>query len=117
MSKATHAKSKKVSPKPDKISNILELVQHASRLGNLIPGDHAQAQMRLRNIDFSDIEEAIDKGYWEKRKDEFNKQKKVWKYAIRGLNKNRDKDLRIIIEYENPATIIITVIDKYKPED
>lgn len=37
--------------------------------------------------------------------------------ALRGKNDNGDKDLRIIILFVDPKTIIVTAIDKNKKED
>ena len=51
------------SSRPAKLNNVLEIVQQACHRGNLIPSNHAQDQMRLRDVDYSDIEEAVDRGY------------------------------------------------------
>lgn len=48
----------------------------------------------------------------EDQKDELTNDKSDWKYAIRGKNNNGDKDLRIIVIFDDPKAIIVTAIDK-----
>ena len=59
----------------------------------------------------SDLYEAICNASREEHKDELNTQTGDWKYAIRGTNIDGDKDIRIIIVFKNPTTLILTVID------
>lgn len=73
--------------------------------------------MAKRDIQMSDIEEAIYNAQREVNKDELTKEKTDWKYAIRGMNNNGDKDLRIVVIFKDPRTIIVTAIDKNKRED
>lgn len=100
-----------------KRSNVLGDVRQAAMLGKLIPSPHAQQQMVKRDIQMSDIEEAISRAKLEKNKDSLTDDKKEWKYALRGKNDEGDKDLRIIIIFDNPNAIIVTAIDKNKKED
>lgn len=45
-------------------------------------------------------------------KDRLTDDGKEWKYAIRGLNDNGDKDIRIVVVYIEPKILIVTAIDK-----
>lgn len=100
---------------PKKEENVLVDVIKAVVAGKLTPSMHALEQMKARDIDFSDIEEAIFQAKREEFKDEVTDDKKAWKYAIRGKNENGDKDIRIIVVYlESPGMLIVTAIDKNK---
>lgn len=79
--------------------------------GKLRPTIHALERMKERRIILSDVKEAIYNGRRDEVKDEFNKKTGQWKYAIQGLNDDRDKDIRLIISFNDPLAIIITVID------
>lgn len=48
--------------------NVLEEVRQATLIGRLIPSPHAQQQMVKRNIQMSDIEEAISRARLEKKR-------------------------------------------------
>lgn len=99
----------------EKRPNVIQDVIAAIEAGLLIPSSHAQEQMAKRDIQMSDIEEAI---YRAQREDDKDKLKNGnWKYAIRGNNDSGDKDLRIIVAFADPRTIIVTAIDKNKKED
>lgn len=54
---------------------------------------------------------------WRRKKDSLTGDKKEWKYALRGKKDKGDKDLRIIIMFDDPSAIIVTAIDKNKKED
>lgn len=62
----------------------------------------------------SDIEEMLYRAQREKNKDQMRNDGMDWKYALRGLNDNGDKDLRVIVVFNEPDTVIVTVIDKNK---
>jgi Domain of unknown function (DUF4258) len=97
--------------------NVIADVINALESGNLVPSLHAQAKMEVRKVAMSDIEEMIYRSQRDEFKDELTKDGKAWKYALRGLNDKGDKDIRIIIVFYDPKTVIVTVIDKNKPED
>ena len=89
----------------------MDLIQ-AVEDGHLITSTHAQQRMQERGIDLSDLEEAVFKGRREEHKDSLTDDKSSWKYAIRGMNVNGDKDLRLIVLYvEEPKMLLITAID------
>jgi nitroreductase len=100
---------------PIKKSTVLQDLITAMEAGQLIPSKHALEQMKARDLDLSDIEEAAYRAYREAHKDQLTDDKQEWKYAIRGLNDLGDKDIRIVLVYlESPKMLIITAIDKNK---
>lgn len=96
---------------------VLQDVKEALESGRLVPSNHAQEQMVVRDVQMSDVEEMIYRAHREEAKDSLTKDKKDWKYALRGLNNSGDKDIRIIVVFNDPDTVIVTVIDKNKKED
>lgn len=101
----------------EKRPNVIKDVIVALESGQLIPSTHAQQQMEKRDIQISDIEEAIYSAHREEGKDSVTDDGKSWKYSLRGKNENGDKDLRIIVVFIDPKAIIVTAIDKNKKED
>ncbi len=101
----------------DKRVNVIQDVIKALESGNLVPSNHAQEQMERRNVQMSDVEEMIYRAQREEAKDSLTKDKKDWKYSLRGLNDSGEKDIRIIVVFNAPDTVIVTVIDKNKKED
>lgn len=100
---------------PIKKETVLQDLITATEAGQLIPSKHAIEQMKARDIDLSDIEEAVYRAQREDHKDQLTDDKQDWKYAIRGLNDQGDKDIRIVVVYlETPKMLIITAIDKNK---
>lgn len=99
-----------------KRSNVIPAVIAAFEKGLLIPSFHATEQMQIRDVQFSDIEEMIYRSQREEHKDALRKDGKDWKYAIRGSNANGEKDIRLIVIFNDPEAVIITVIDKNRSE-
>lgn len=97
--------------------NVIQDVIKAFESGNLVPSNHAQDQMVARDVQMSDVEEMIYRAQREEAKDSPTKDKKDWKYALRGLNDSGEKDIRIIVVFNDPDAVIVTVIDKNKKED
>ena len=95
----------------EKKEDVLVSAIRAMESGNLRMTFHATERMKERNILLSDLEEAIFNGRREEYKDEFNSRTGNWKYAIRGCNDDEDKELRIIVAFKDPLTMVITVID------
>jgi hypothetical protein len=102
-----------IQKRPDVIQDVIKALES----GNLIPSVHALVKMKIRDIQFSDIEEALYSAKREEEKDSLSKDGTSWKYALRGENDTGDKDLRIIVAFADPKTIIVTAIDKNKRED
>lgn len=97
--------------------NVIADVITAHGKGLLIPTTHASEQMVLRDVQMSDIEEMIYNAQREDHKDSLSNDGKSWKYSLRGPNTAGDKDIRIIVAFNDPDVVIITVIDKNKSED
>ena len=95
---------------------LIELIK-ALEEGRLIPSFHAQEQMKKRDILMSDLEEALYRAKREDHKDSPTKDGKDWKYSLRGVNESGEKDLRIIIIFDDPKVVVVTAIDKNKKED
>ena len=102
---------------PIKQVNVVQEVVKALEEGRLRLSFHAQEQMAKRNILVSDLEEALYRARREERKDSLTDDKKAWKYSLRGLNDIGDKDLRIIVLFDDPNVLVVTAIDKNKKED
>ncbi|MEI8348351.1 MAG: DUF4258 domain-containing protein, partial [Pseudomonadota bacterium] len=97
---------------PVKKDNVIQDVISAIESGQFIPSIHAQSRMVERDINFSDVEEAVYNSKREEGKDELTRDGKAWKYALRGLNENQDKDIRLVVLYlENPKMLLVTVIN------
>ena len=96
---------------PIKKNNILIKVIDALENEHLKPTMHALERMQERGILLSDVHEAIYCAKREEHKDEFNTRTGDWKYAIRGLNAEGSKDIRLIVVFVDPTTLILTVID------
>ncbi len=101
----------------EKRHNVIPDIIAALESGYLIPSIHALQQMEKRDIQMSDIEEAIYSAHREESKDSMTSDGANWRYSLRGKNENGDKDLRIIIMFADPKAIIVTTIDKNKKED
>ncbi|HAZ11494.1 MAG: hypothetical protein A2X86_10950 [Bdellovibrionales bacterium GWA2_49_15] len=100
---------------PIKKVTVIQDVITALEGGALIPSKHALLQMKERNIDLSDVEEAVYRAVREEQKDSLTEQGMDWKYAIRGMNDNGDKDLRLVVVYlDAPKMLLVTAIDKNK---
>lgn len=102
---------------PSKRENIVLGVIKALEDGHLRYSFHAQEQMAKRDILVSDIEEALYRSKREENKDSLTNDKTAWKYSLRGTNDSGDKDLRIIIVFDDPNALVVTAIDKNKKED
>lgn len=106
--------------KAKKKENILIRVMEALESGNLVLSFHAAEQMESREVTFSDVKEALYQGRREEQKDDYRQNSKnkkwSWRYAIRGLNDEGDKDLRIVVALETPKTVVVTVIDLNRKE-
>lgn len=83
-----------------KRSNVLQEVIAALESGFLIPSNHAQKQMDVRNVQLSDIEEMLYCAHLESHKDSLRTDGvSDWKYSIRGLTDDGQKDIRIIVVF------------------
>ena len=97
-----------IAPKRD---NVLLAVICSVETGNLKPTFHVLKRMQERKILLSDIHEAIFSARREEHKDEYDDVSGDWKYAIRGMNDDGNKDIRLIVVFKDPTTIVLTVIN------
>ncbi len=92
---------------PIKSESVIQDLILALELGTLMISNHAGLRMKERNIDFSDVEEAIFEARREEFKDELTLDGKAWKYAISG------RGIRLVVLYlEKPKMLLVTIIDK-----
>jgi len=97
--------------------NVIQDVIAAFETGSLVLSFHAEQQMQARDVQMSDIEEMIYRARRENSKDSLRNDGKDWKYALRGLNNDGDKDIRAIVVFNDPDTVVVTVIDKNRKEN
>ncbi len=98
---------------PIKSESVVSDAIEAVELGQFIISDHAALRMKERNIDFSDVEEAVYRAKRDMAKDSLTSDGLAWKYALRGFNDNGIKDIRLIVLYlQKPKMLLVTVIDK-----
>ena len=98
---------------PIKKETVIQDIIEAVESGQLVLSDHALLRMQERNIDFTDIEEAIYRSIREEERDSLTDDGFAWKYAIRGSNDFYDKDIRLVVLYlEEPKMLVVTAIDK-----
>lgn len=104
----------------EKEENVLVRVLEAVESGNIILSFHAMEQMEAREVTFFDVKEALYQGQREEQKDDYRQNPKSkkwsWRYSIRGLADNDEKDLRIVVALADPKTIVVTVIDLNRTE-
>ena len=66
---------------PIKSVSVIQDVIEAVESGQLIISDHAATRMKERNIDFSDVEEAVYHATRDEVKDSQTNDGLAWKYA------------------------------------
>lgn len=98
--------------RPQKIDGLLEKVRNAVAVkkGRYRDTRHSFDRGIDRNIDLLDIVEVLEKGFHEKRKDQFREDFQSWNYAIRGKT-FEGRDLRIVVYFDGNLVMIATVID------
>ena len=90
---------------------ILEAITSLEK-GTLRVSKHALIRMKERRIVLSEIKEVIYNSVRETIKDQLTDDGTDWKYAIRGLNEAKDKDIRIIVLFEGQYILVVTAIVK-----
>lgn len=94
---------------PDKISNVMALIRERARNGSFILLPHAIARGLERSVAVADIVHALIGGWHEEAKDEFKQEYQAWNYAIRGSTVD-ERELRIIVSFDENRILVITVI-------
>jgi hypothetical protein len=98
---------------PIKSESVILDVIKAVESGKFIISEHAATRMKERNINFSDVEEAVYRLTREEVKDSLTNDGLAWKYALRGSNDDGNKDIRLVVLYlEKPKMLLVTAIDK-----
>lgn len=94
-----------------KIANVLSLVREHARVGKFVDTRHAELRKKQRQILTRDIVFILLNGYHEKKKDQYDERYKTWNYAIRGKLKAENKDIRVVISFDDEGMLIITAIE------
>lgn len=110
--------AKKISKRPPKLEDVLELAQKHWGDGTYMIMPHAFDRQEEREIIEPEIGWVINHGYRERKKDEFKPEYKAWNYAIRGKTLDQ-RSLRIAVSFDEGETelLIITVIDLDQKDD
>lgn len=102
--------------KPEKLKDqkLFKEIENAIETTQYIFTNHATERAIERKISTADVLRILkgEFGYYRKRKkskDEFDENFKEWKYCIEG--KTADKNVRVIITFDEDYMPIITVID------
>lgn len=95
----------------EKIANLLSVVREHAGVGKFVDTRHAMLRKKQRKILTRDIVFILLNGYHEKKKDKYDTQYETWNYAIRGKLKAEDKDIRVIVSFDDEGMLIITAIE------
>lgn len=96
--------------KKNKHINLLSLIRASVTAGSYLDTYHAQQRGDQRAINKLEIEFVLKMGWHERTKDKYDEIHKAWNYSIRGKTLD-NKDLRIVVSFENLRMIIITVME------
>jgi len=97
--------------KHDKLENLLEVVRDHVALGNYVDTRHAKIRKEQRRILTRDVVSILMSGFHEKKKDKFDPHYQEWNYAIRGKLESEDREIRVIISFDEEGMLIITAIE------
>ena len=101
---------KKQSTRPQKEPELLQKIRDAINSGNFRDVRHATERAAEREVTRAEYLYILKNGRHEKKKDEFKEEYNSWNYAIRGKTVD-DRELRVIVTFEENGLLIITVID------
>lgn len=108
MAKLLHFKKR-----PAKDSRILEKIRQLAADGTYFVVGHAVKRMNQRDVGDPEIRFILMHGFREPQKDRYVLEFNTWNYAMRGKT-FEDRNLRIIVSFDNNDMLIITVIDLEK---
>lgn len=94
-----------------KKDEVIQKAVEALENGNLRFSKHALIRMKERGIVISDIKEAIYNGQREGIKDQLTDDGSDWKYALRGKNEAGDKEIRLVLLFDEQNVLVVTAID------
>src|SRR3989338_7926140 len=98
-----------------KISNLMDVVREKVRQNDFILMPHAIERRLQRRLSVNDIGQALITGWYEPRKDTYQKEYSAWNYSIRGKTID-NRPLRIVVSFDENAMLVITVIDLQRRE-
>jgi Domain of unknown function (DUF4258) len=78
--------------------------------GRYFDTTHATERKSQRRISLAHVLYVVQHGYHEKRKDQYHPEHSDWTYSIRGETVDQ-KDIRIVVAFDNYDMLIITVIE------
>lgn len=96
--------------RPKKLDDVLEVIRDHLEADHYRFTVHAEERCAERAVTDVEVEFVLRNGWHEKRKDKFDDAHQAWNYAIRGQTLDADKDLRVVISFDEDM-LIITVID------
>ena len=96
--------------RPPKISNLLWIIRKCLDEGRYLDTRHAFQRQLEREITRPEVQNVLQTGFHEVKKDRFDKDYNAWNYAISGKTIDRRK-LRVIISFNENNMLIITAID------
>lgn len=96
--------------RPAKIAEVLKKARECIETGRYFDTTHAELRKRERRISLTHVLYVLRNGYHEKNKDQYHPQHRDWAYAIRGKTID-DKDVRVVIAFDDNDMLIITVIE------
>ena len=95
--------------RPPKTTGLKDKILTCLDTGAYKDTSHAIIRKHQRRVSLPDIIYVLKNGWHEKQKDEFHPEHDDWAYAIRGLTIDQ-KDLRIVIAFDDTDMLIITAI-------
>jgi hypothetical protein len=98
---------------PPKLPGLMALIQQAIASGRYLETAHAAQRRRERGMSRAEILFVLEHGHHEPAKDQFHEEYASWDYSVRGKTWER-RDLRVVVSFDDPHLLIITVIDLVK---
>jgi hypothetical protein len=93
-----------------KIESVVALANDLMQKGAYVISEHARLRQGERCFTIGDIKNIINKGYHEKKKDEYKNEYADWNYAIRGETLDGEQARVCIAFIEEINFVVITVI-------
>ena len=94
--------------------DVHQLLKNAIKYNRVSLSRHADERMKERNITWFEVLETLEKGWNERRKDQFDEKHNQWVYAIRynlKVSTKEQRRLRIPVAFIDSSTIVVTTID------
>lgn len=94
---------------PPKVQSLLEAIRERLESGRCRYLGHAKERLEERSVTYLEIEQALNNGYHEKRKDVFKEEHRSWNYAVVGKTLDNRK-LRVVVSFDKNNMLIVTVV-------